>query len=937
MNLTGDIRRLMQVPNSPACRILHTFAAAFHVFIGVLFSALLAVPAESIRMNPTLFGKTIKSIEISSDMPLDRSHYDPFIGIHPGDKLTRTGVKEAIQFFYACDRFSEVVVETFPEEDEVAVRFVLKQNYYFNMFFMEGNVNLKGRPLWELTTLPVGQRFTGEKLEESRQAVVQLMKDRGFFLAEIKARTVRDETRRLVNVVFEAQSGTLATIRSIAVTGVPSPETESLVKKFGFQKGKKYDRSRLSARLENLKKIFLKKGYLAAVARVSETFEPESNTVALILNVTNFGKMRVLIEGFKIDRDQLRRLLPVLSGEGSNEEILEKGLNNLKDYLENKGYPEAEITVSETVDDLGVRIFRHVIIPGRRFTVSYIRFQGTRIFTDREMLDSIESRPTTFFKNIGYSVSQLDEDVDSLKALYESRGYLDAEIIPLLEPAKDGKKVGIKFLCREGPLSRISSLTMEGNAALSTEALAARIKLAPGKAYSPSLVERDRQALLAAYNDLGYLQAQVAIRVGTPDKDNSYPVGFQIKEGIRLMVNHILVFGNERTRNWVIRRKILLKENEPLSLGKLLKTQQGLYGLGIYDQVRVTRQNPDSTAPFQDVTVRLQESKRFIVRYGLGYQEREKLRGTVEFTDLNLFGLGRRADIRLRGSSIEQQALFSLQQPQFRLVPVETYFTFSALQRSDVSFDSRRFNSSYQFSHPLSSHTWGMLRYNFKNIRIFNSQVPLSSLGREDMPVNLSTFSIAFVNDSRDDFMDPEKGFFSSTDFGVTTKLLGDSDYVSFFSQNSYFRSLPKSFLIAASGRVGLAHPYGGDTDLPISERFFAGGPSSLRGFETDYAGPLENGKPVGGNALIVGSMEIRIPVLRFLRLAGFYDTGNVFRTISDIDLADFSHTVGAGLRIKTPFGPLRADYGYNLNLPLDLQKQGLTRGHLFITVGPPF
>ena len=145
--------------------------------------------------------------------------------------------------------------------------------------------------------------------------------------------------------------------------------------------------------------------------------------------------------------------------------------------------------------------------------------------------------------------------------------------------------------------------------------------------------------------------------------------------------------------------------------------------------------------------------------------------------------------------------------------------------------------------------------------------------------------------------------------------------------------------MLAASVRIGAAHSLEQDPDLPISERFFAGGGSSLRGFDTDYAGPIYPGTntPSGGNALIVASTEIRIPLFRFLHLAGFYDTGNVFRTISDIGFGGFSHTLGGGLRIKTPFGPLRADYGYNLNLSRNLQQQGLTRGHLFITVGPPF
>jgi len=139
--------------------------------------------------------------------------------------------------------------------------------------------------------------------------------------------------------------------------------------------------------------------------------------------------------------------------------------------------------------------------------------------------------------------------------------------------------------------------------------------------------------------------------------------------------------------------------------------------------------------------------------------------------------------------------------------------------------------------------------------------------------------------------------------------------------------------------RFGAAHPYNGTPDLPISERFFAGGSSSLRGFETDYAGPLDpiSYKPVGGDALFIGSVEIRIPIFRFMNLAGFYDSGNVFQRLDDMSFSGFSHTVGSGLRIKTPFGPLRADYGYNLNLSSDQRAKGLKPGHFFITIGPPF
>ena len=895
--------------------------------------------AESEEPETAQFGKTIRSIEFSSDVPLDRAHYDPYLGIKPGDLLTRTGVKSAIQFLYACGRFSAISVEALPAGDSVHLLFRLRHNYYFNKFSIEGDVDLKGRSLWEWVALPTGQRITEEGLEQSRQAVLKLMVERGFFNAQVKVRTVPDEADRQVDVVFLVQPGEPATIRSIEVTGVPSPQTGELLRKFQFHKGKRYDRSRLSARLDNIRKQFLKNGFLAAVAQVSESFDPATNTVALTLAIANYGKVKVAVEGFKIDKDQLRRLLPILKGEGINREILEEGLDNLKEYLANKGYSEADVQLNETTDHAGVRFFHYRIIPSRKFTVAYIRFSGNHALTTEEMLSSIEIQSMGFFQSAAYSVTRLDTDVESLKTLYQSRGYLNAKITPFTEPLDNGRKLGITYLCETGVQARTRSVTVSGNAALATDELMKRVRLAPGKPYSPALAESDRQALLAAYNDQGFLWAQVAVRVGSPDEAHSYPIEFQIREGTRSFVERILVLGNERTRSSVINKRIRLKENEPISLGKMLQTQQGLYRLGVFDQVRVAQQNSESTAPFQDVVIRLQESKRFTVRYGLGYQEREKLRGTLEFTHENLFGMARRAQIRFRGSSIEQQVLFSLQQPQFRPIPVDSNFTFSFLNKKDVSFDSRRFNISYQFSHPFGGHNWGMLRYNFKNVQILNSQVSESDLARQDSPGQFSTFSAAFITDTRDNYLDPTKGFFSSTDFGVTPRLLSSDGFLSFFTQNSYYRMLPGSLLLAGSLRFGAAHSLEKDPYLPISERFFAGGSSSLRGFDTDYAGPLdpESNKPLGGNALFVGSMEIRIPVFSFVHIAGLYDTGNVFRTISDINFSGFSHTLGGGLRIKTPFGPLRADYGYNLNLSSDLRQRGLKRGHFFITVGPPF
>jgi outer membrane protein insertion porin family len=217
--------------------------------------------------------------------------------------------------------------------------------------------------------------------------------------------------------------------------------------------------------------------------------------------------------------------------------------------------------------------------------------------------------------------------------------------------------------------------------------------------------------------------------------------------------------------------------------------------------------------------------------------------------------------------------------------------------------------------------------------------VSVDELGGEDTRPNISTFSAIYINDTRDNYLDAEKGFFTSTNLSLTTKLLGDYNYFSLYTHSSYFKRLNPALLMAVNFRFGFANPFGEDTSLPISERFFAGGASSLRGFETDYAGPLDavTNKPVGGNAIIVGNLELRFPVYRAIHVAGFYDVGNVYRSLSAIGNSRTSNTVGLGLRIKTPAGPLRLDYGINLNLSPDLRARNFKPRHLFITVGSTF
>ncbi len=895
--------------------------------------------AEDLLPDASLFGKTIRSVEYDADRTLERSHYDRSIGLKPGDTLTRTGIKRAIQALYDTGNFSSIAVAATLEGDGVQLRFRLTLSALFNHFLISSNVDLGGRALTEVIPLPVGERFSAQKLEDARQAVMNYMRDRGFYQTAVTARTAESPAGDQVDVNFEVVPGRLAKVRALAIQGAPPAEIEEMRRRLGVSAGQGYRRDAFRKRLDGLKKDLVSRGYLDAELKLSETYDPADNSVGLDLSVANFGQVRIEVQGFKIPRDQLRRLLPALSGEGLRQELLEEGAVNLKDYMEERGYPEASASFNESRDSAGVRLLRYSIDRGRKVTVREVLFRGNHAFGAADLLKSIQIHPSRFMQESAYSVSKLDADVEALQAQYQSAGYLEALVVPLVEPLNNRDELRITFDCTEGPLSKVKSLALSGNTSIPDGVIKARMHLKEGAPYSPALAEHDRQVILAVYNDAGFLQPAVICRTDEPGRDHTYGITFIIEEGLQSFVNNIIVVGRERTRASVIGKRIKLKEDEPLSLGKMLETQQALYNTGVFDLVRVTPQNPESTAPYQNVVVRLQEAKPVTVRYGFGYQEREKVRGILEVSHLNIFGLGQRVDLRLRGSAIEQAGVLSFQQPQVRFLPVDSYFTFSGSKKQEVSFDSRRFDLSYQYSHPVNDHTWGLLRYSLTNVAV--SQVP-PDLAREETPRNLSSIAAFYVNDTRDNYLDPERGFFTSTYMSYTTKFPSSSfatgHYLSLYTQDSYYRKLSGPLLMASSVRFGILWGFAGDRSIPISERFFAGGASSLRGFDVDRAGPLgENNEPIGGNALLIGNLELRVPLISSLQFAGFYDGGNVFENVHQIGLSEISHTVGAGLRVRTPFGPIRIDYGLNLNLSQQLRSIGYKQGHFFVTIGPLF
>ena len=364
-------------------------------------------------------------------------------------------------------------------------------------------------------------------------------------------------------------------------------------------------------------------------------------------------------------------------------------------------------------------------------------------------------------------------------------------------------------------------------------------------------------------------------------------------------------------------------------------------------------QNPDGTDPDKQVVVDVDEAKRYTMAYGFGL-EAQRLQGVAgdptasklsvsplgifEISKNNVGGRGQTVGLQVRGSTLEYQGLASYLIPDFfahQRYSLE--FTALAAKSQEVqTFISQRYEGTVQVKNAVTPFTSFIYRYSFRQVLVDKNslQIPAEEIPLLSQPTLISGFGFTWLRDHRDNPADAIHGSLNTVDVSQSARSLGSgAGFLRIFLQNATFNTLPHSLVFARSVRFGVEQVFPGteNEDIPLPERFFAGGGTSLRGFGLNDAGPRDpiTGFPIGGLAELVFNQEIRFPM--HLPYAGnhiggtvFYDAGNVYSSLgkitfrttskSDRDLEYLSHTVGAGLRYATPVGPVRVDFGYQLN-----------------------
>ncbi len=635
----------------------------------------------------------------------------------------------------------------------------------------------------------------------------------------------------------------------------------------------------------------------------------------------------------KIDTATLQEKADLKLGSVYNPVEVRRAGERLRDHYEEEGYYEATITPeTEKFGDGDVRVMFRVV-EGRRITIDRIVLKGNKGLTDKQIKKVMSTQERQYFILRGtVNRQRLEDDVERILQLYGDHGYVQARVeSPEVVVEREKARVTITIVVVEGPQFTVRSVDLTGTSILPLEEVRRQVELKPGDVFSRGRLRASVESITRLYSTIGRASADVAPIVSQNADERTVAVRFDVTEGPEVFVERINISGNSRSQEKILRREVPFAEGDLFTSAKLDRARQRLTNLGFFETVKA------STAPGADktkivVNIDVVEKPTGMFSIGGGFSSVDSLIGTLDLSQRNFLGRGWEVSLRFRGGGKGTQGTLSFTEPWLFDRPLSAGVDLFDTRRIYTDYTFESLGASVRFSHPFLDYARWYLSYRLTSDTISDlageSAVSLAS-ERGERVTSLIAASVA--RDTRDNAFTPSRGTYSTVG-SEFAGLGGDSKFVKFNGSVSHFQPIWFNHILAGRLEGGYIVGYGGE-DPPLFERFYLGGPNSIRAFKFRTLSPVDkNGVKTGGTSELLGSLEYVIPLPFNLRLAFFTDIGNVYGFGKDFDPTDLRAGVGAGVRWISPFGPIRVDYGLNVD-----RRAGEDIGAFHFSVGSPF
>ena len=944
--------------------------------------AVLAAAGPASAQVAALIGQRVVAVDFVSDgRPVDDPAVAELVETRIGEPLAMRQVRESLAHLYSTGRYGGVRVEAGARPAGVALRYVLPPLDVIERVRFRGQLGVPADDLELTVRQAFGSAFGVEAIDPLVGTLRGYLRRRGFFRPRIEPHVAAGGPHGELRIDLDA--GPRAVIERVPISGVSSPaRNRLLLDRLQLRRGLPYDGAELDRRLSEYEAELRDGGYYEA--RVSHDVEEREGgrTVNVLLGVRRGPRVTVAFAGDEVPGGNLADLVTIEREATVNEDLLEDDGRRIAEHLRRLGYRDARVTHARSVAGDNLSIVFHVA-RGPAYRLADVVIRGNEA-VDAPALRALAGAGVGGPFVLAEIDRGLDAIVEHYHRLgFATAGAVP---VFTTAAADDGGPVDVTCTIEvaEGDRTSIRSVGFEGAAAWDGAALEASIGARAGSPYYGPQVEADRRAILTRYLNEGYEQARVTVERRFSDDLRAVDLLFHVREGRQVLVDHVLVVGNRRVTAEAVLREIPIAPGMPLGLDEVAETRRRLNALGIFRRIDV-REFSHGPRDRRDVIIEVEEAPATRVAYGAGLEGSQRLRrrtyerssravedielaprGFFEIGRRNLFGGNRSLDLFTRASFRrkndpadpelaervttlgfnEYRVLGTYREPRTFGLGWDVLVQGFVEQAIRPGFDLSSRGGMAQFTRQASPALRTTAGYRFGMNETSNEE-----LSREDgdivdrlfPDVRLSTVSFGLVRDTRDNPFDPMRGGTLAVDAEVALRAIGSQvGFAKTFLQGFVYRAVAGAprLVFAGGVRLGMAWKFphyvagGDDADdplverplidpgLPISERFFAGGDTSVRGFAFDRLGdPFDreggtidrSGFPRGGHAMIVLNSELRFRLTQTIGIVTFLDAGNVYHRVRHMDPGRLRGGAGFGVRYASPIGPVRVELGFKL------------------------
>ena len=745
-----------------------------------------------------------------------------------------------------------------------------------------------------------------------------------FYMTAERLELLRETMERIANSLYLEISG-VPQVESVRVDGNRRIEDAAILRVVGTKKGDLADPSRLD---KDLRAIY-EMGFFDDVRTRVEDGPRGKVVIFEVTEKPSVGKI-VFTGNRRIKDDELQKSLGfrLYSVYAPNE--VRQSINRLKELYREKAYYNAEINVDVTDLTNNEVQLTYVIEENQRVFITDISFKNNNAFDDRRLRRIMLTSEKGFFSWITSS-GRLDErklEVDMLKisSFYHNQGYIKARVgePEIIFDKETG--ISLVFEVEEGPRYHVGRLAVGGELDRPEEELLAKLKLGTGDVFNREILREDVETLRSVFVDQGYAYADVAISTREDDETNTVDVTFNISRGQKVRFERVVISGNTVTRENVIRRELRAIEGEYFSGEAFRQSTANLHRIGYFEDVEVqTRRGSTDEKIILDVKV--DERPTGVFSAGAGYSSEDKTFVMFQLGEHNLLGKGYSLFANARIGGVSSLYDISFTNPWVFDTPISVGMNVYNWEREWIDYNRDSLGGAFTVGFPLAidEYTRGSVKYAYDRANIFNVHPTAAFEIQEMVGRNVtSSTTLEIRRNSTDRPWNTTRGSINSLSFEYAGGIFGGDEYFNRYeARSAWFFPVKWGTAIMLQGRLGFVSQRAGG-NLSVFQKYRIGGIDTVRGFDFGSISPREGFNFVGGEKKMIYNLEYRFPLVAEQGVSGvlFFDAGNVYRRNENLSFSDLRTSAGAGIRWYSPMGPLRLEYGRNLD-PKDFESKG--------------